>query len=151
MTGMEGKDIYAGYGKIEVLHGALIRAGEGEIVCIIGPNGSGKSTLLKALFGLITPRRGKVIFAGRDVTHLAPEEKVRRGIAFIPQGRNVFTSLTVRENLEMGGTPLGDEREVARAIGEVLESYPVLRTSCTTGRETSREGKSSSSPWPGPT
>ncbi len=127
MTGMEGKDIYAGYGKIEVLHGALIRAGEGEIVCIIGPNGSGKSTLLKALFGLITPRRGKVLFAGRDVTHLAPEEKVRRGIAFIPQGRNVFTSLTVRENLEMGGTPLGDEREVARAIGEVLESYPVLK------------------------
>lgn len=127
MTGMEGRDIVAGYGKIEVLHGASVRAGQGEIVCIIGPNGSGKSTLLKSLFGLIVPREGAVLHDGRDITRLAPEEKVRLGIAFIPQGKNVFPALTVRENLEMGGTPLGSEREVRRAIDEVLEAYPLLK------------------------
>lgn len=127
MKGMEGRDIVAGYGKIEVLHGASVRAMQDEIVCIIGPNGSGKSTLLKSLFGLIMPREGAVLFAGQDITRLAPEEKVRLGIAFIPQGKNVFTSLTVRENLEMGGTPLDNEREVRRAIDEVLESYPLLK------------------------
>jgi ABC-type branched-subunit amino acid transport system ATPase component len=127
MKGMEGRDIVAGYGKIEVLHGASLRAGQGEIVCIIGPNGSGKSTLLKSLFGLIMPRQGVVLFAGRDITRLTPEEKVRFGIAFIPQGSNVFTSLSVRENLEMGGTPLDNEREVRRAIDDVLEAYPLLK------------------------
>lgn len=127
MTGMEGRGIYAGYGKIEVLHGASVRAGQGEIVCIIGPNGSGKSTLLKAMFGLIKPKRGTVLFDGQDITHLAPEEKVRLGIAFVPQGRNVFTSLTVRENLEMGGTPLDSKKAVRQAIAEVLETYPLLK------------------------
>lgn len=127
MKGMEGKEIVAGYGKIEVLHGASVRAGEGEIVCIIGPNGSGKSTLLKSLFGLIVPRGGAVLYEGRDITRLEPEEKVRLGIAFIPQGKNVFTTLSVRENLEMGGTPLGSEKEVRRAIDEVLEAYPLLK------------------------
>jgi ABC-type branched-subunit amino acid transport system ATPase component len=123
---MEGKEIVAGYGKIEVLHGASVRAGQGQIVCIIGPNGSGKSTLLKSLFGLIVPRQGTVLFDGQDITRLEPEEKVRLGIAFVPQGKNVFTSLTVRENLEMGGTPLGSEKEVRRAIEEVLAAYPLL-------------------------
>jgi branched-chain amino acid transport system ATP-binding protein len=127
MNGMEGRAIVAGYGKIEVLHGASVRAGEGEIVCIIGPNGSGKSTLLKSLFGLIVPRGGTVLFDGRDITSLPPEEKVRLGIAFVPQGKNVFTSLTVRENLEMGGTALESEKEVRRAIEEVLEAYPLLK------------------------
>jgi branched-chain amino acid transport system ATP-binding protein len=127
MKGMEARDIYAGYGKIEVLHGASVHADAGEIVCIIGPNGSGKSTLLKAMFGLIKAKRGAVRFDGQDITRLAPEEKVRLGIAFIPQGRNVFTSLTVRENLEMGGTPLDSEKEVRQAIAEVLETYPLLK------------------------
>jgi ABC-type branched-subunit amino acid transport system ATPase component len=127
MKSIEGRDIVAGYGKIEVLHGASVRAMQGEIVCIIGPNGSGKSTLLKSLFGLIIPREGAVLLSGRDITHLTPEEKVRLGIAFIPQGSNVFSSLTVRENLEMGGTPLNHEREVRRAIEEVLEAYPLLK------------------------
>lgn len=127
MNGMEGRDIVAGYGKIEVLHGASVRAGQGEIVCIIGPNGSGKSTLLKSLFGLIVPREGVVLYDGRDITRLAPEEKVRLGVAFIPQGKNVFTALTVRENLEMGGTPLPSGREVRRAIDEVLAAYPLLK------------------------
>ncbi|HET6488467.1 MAG TPA: ABC transporter ATP-binding protein [Syntrophales bacterium] len=120
-------DIHAGYGKIEVLHGASVRADEGEIICIIGPNGSGKSTLLKAIFGLLKPTSGSVSFNGTDITRLEPEQKVRLGIAFIPQGRNVFPSLTVRENLEMGGTALDDEKAVQRAIEEALEEYPLLK------------------------
>ncbi len=124
---LEAKDIHAGYGKIEVLHGASIRAAASEIICIIGPNGSGKSTLLKTLFGLLKPTTGTVHFDGSDITRLEPEQKVRLGIAFIPQGRNVFPSLTVRENLEMGGTALDSKRAVERAIEETLEAYPLLR------------------------
>jgi ABC-type branched-subunit amino acid transport system ATPase component len=124
---LNATDIHAGYGKIEVLHGAAIRADEGEIICIIGPNGSGKSTLLKAIFGLLRPTKGTVSFNGTDITRLEPEQKVRLGIAFIPQGRNVFPSLSVRENLEMGGTALDDEKAVQRAIEEALEEYPLLK------------------------
>ena len=124
---LEATDIYAGYGKIEVLHGASVRAAAGEIVCIIGPNGSGKSTLLKTVFGLIKPTRGTVRFDGKDITRLDPEQKAPLGIAFIPQGRNVFPSLTVRENLEMGGAVLDSEKAVRLAIEEALEAYPLLR------------------------
>jgi len=124
---LEATDIYAGYGKIEVLHGASIRAAAGEIICIIGPNGSGKSTLLKTVFGLIKPTRGTVSFDGADITRLDPEQKVPLGIAFIPQGRNVFPSLTVRENLEMGGTVLNDAKAVRLAIEEAVEAYPLLK------------------------
>ncbi|OPY09242.1 MAG: High-affinity branched-chain amino acid transport ATP-binding protein LivF [Syntrophaceae bacterium PtaB.Bin038] len=127
MLRLETTDIYAGYGKIEVLHGASIRAAAGEIICIIGPNGSGKSTLLKTVFGLIKPTKGTVSFDGRDVTRLDPEQKVPLGIAFIPQGRNVFPSLTVRENLEMGGTALNSEKAVRLAIEEAVEAYPLLK------------------------
>lgn len=127
MLRLEATDIYAGYGKIEVLHGASIRAAAGEIICIIGPNGSGKSTLLKTVFGLIKPTRGTVSFDGKDVTRLDPEQKVPLGIAFIPQGRNVFPSLTVRENLEMGGTVLNSEKAVRLAIEEAVEAYPLLK------------------------
>jgi ABC-type branched-subunit amino acid transport system ATPase component len=124
---LEAKDIYAGYGKIEVLHGASIRAAAGEIICIIGPNGSGKSTLLKTVFGLLKPTNGTVFLNGNDITRLEPEQKVRLGIAFIPQGRNVFPSLTVRENLEMGGTALDNEKDVRYAIEEALGEYPLLK------------------------
>ncbi len=127
MLRLEATDIYAGYGKIEVLHGASIRAAAGEIICIIGPNGSGKSTLLKAVFGLIKPTKGTVRYEGRDITRLDPEQKVPLGIAFIPQGRNVFPSLTVRENLEMGGTALNGEKAVRLAIEEAIEAYPLLK------------------------
>ena len=146
---LEAKDIFAGYGKIEVLHGASIRAAAGEIICIIGPNGSGKSTLLKTVFGLLKPTKGTVSFDGKDITRLEPEQKVRLGIAFIPQGRNVFPSLTVRENLEMGGTILDDEKAVRRAIEEALESYPLLE------QENPRQGgkplgRREADPLPGP-
>lgn len=124
---LEVDGVFAGYGKIEILHGTSIRVEEGEIVCIIGPNGSGKSTLLKTIFGLLKPARGSVRFAGAEVGSLDPQAKVRLGMAYIPQGRNVFPSLSVLENLEMGGVSLGSAAAVRSAVEAVLEEYPILR------------------------
>ncbi|MDI7262045.1 MAG: ABC transporter ATP-binding protein, partial [Thermodesulfobacteriota bacterium] len=108
------------------LHGVSIHVAPQEIVCIIGPNGSGKSTLLKTIFGLIKPKRGDIQFLGLEVSQKEPEEKVRMGISYIPQGRNIFPSLTVLENLEMGGTPLGNSSKIEKAIKEIFEHYSIL-------------------------
>jgi ABC-type branched-subunit amino acid transport system ATPase component len=124
---LEVQNVYSGYGKIEVLHGVSIQVDSGEIVCIIGPNGSGKSTLLKTIFGLIKPKKGNVLFSGKEVTQAEPEEKVKMGISYIPQGKNIFPSLTVRENLEMGGTPLHDSRVIEKAIQDIFQRYPILK------------------------
>ncbi len=103
MALLEARDITAGYGEMEVLHGVNVRLERGEIVAILGPNGAGKSTLIKTIFGLLKPTRGRVQFRGQDITGLAPEKIVTHGLAYVPQTGNVFPSLTVRENLEMGG------------------------------------------------
>jgi ABC-type branched-subunit amino acid transport system ATPase component len=126
VTLLEVKDVYSGYGKIEVLHGVSIHIAPREIVCIIGPNGSGKSTLLKTIVGLIKPKKGSIRFFGSEISGKDPEEKVRMGISYIPQGRNIFPTLTVMENLEMGGTPLGDPSRIEMAIREIFERYPIL-------------------------
>ena len=123
---LDVKDVCSGYGKIEVLHGVSVHVESMEIVCIIGPNGSGKSTLLKTIFGLITPSKGMILFAGKDISLLEPEEKVKMGMAYIPQGKNIFPSLTVRENLEMGGTPLVESQLIQKAIQEILGRFPIL-------------------------
>jgi ABC-type branched-subunit amino acid transport system ATPase component len=124
---LEVQNIFSGYGKIEVLHGVSIHVEPKEIVCIIGPNGSGKSTLLKTIFGLIKPRKGIVLFSGKDITQAESEDKVGMGIAYIPQGKNIFPSLTVRENLEMGGTPLDDSKKIEQAIQDIFQRYPILK------------------------
>jgi ABC-type branched-subunit amino acid transport system ATPase component len=124
---LEVQNIFSGYGKIEVLHGVSIHVEPEEIVCIIGPNGSGKSTLLKTIFGLIKPRKGIVLFSGKDITQAESEDKVGMGIAYIPQGKNIFPSLTVRENLEMGGTPLDDSKKIEQAIQDIFQRYPILK------------------------
>ena len=148
---LNATDIHAGYGKIEVLHGATIRADEGEIICIIGPNGSGKSTLLKAIFGLLKPTKGTVSFNGTDITRLEPEQKVRLGIAFIPQGRNVFPSLSVRENLEMGERRWMTKRRSGGPSRRRSRNTPFSRGKFTTKREISPEARNRSYPWHGPT
>jgi ABC-type branched-subunit amino acid transport system ATPase component len=99
---LEASQIVAGYGETEILHGVSLRVSKGELVTIIGPNGSGKSTLLKAIFGLVRLRRGTVRFHGRDITSLPPEQMVGQGISYVPQSGNVFPSLSIQENLEMG-------------------------------------------------
>ena len=123
---LDVSELYSGYGKMEVLHGVSLRVAPQEVVCIIGPNGSGKSTLLKSIFGLIKPYRGRIQFMGQEISQKDPEEKVGLGIAYIPQGRNIFPSLSVMENLEMGATPLRDLSNMKKAIEEVFHHYPLL-------------------------
>lgn len=96
-------NIFSGYGSMEVLHGVSLLADPAEIVTIIGPNGSGKSTLLKTILGYLIPKAGTVNFNGTDVTRLKPNKKVKLGMAYVPQLEGVFPSLTIEENLEMGG------------------------------------------------
>jgi neutral amino acid transport system ATP-binding protein len=98
--------LVAGYSaEVDILSGVSIDVGEGEIVCVVGPNGAGKSTLMKAVFGLVTPKAGHITLGGRDITGLRPSEIARLGMAYVPQRDNVFESMTVLENLELGATP----------------------------------------------
>jgi branched-chain amino acid transport system ATP-binding protein len=117
--------LVAGYGAAEeILKGASLRVEANEIVTIIGPNGAGKSTFLKAVAGLLTPRAGSIRFSGDDVTTRDAEGRARAGIAFVPQERNVFGSLTVAENLEISGYL--DAARAARRAKDLTERYPML-------------------------
>jgi ABC-type branched-subunit amino acid transport system ATPase component len=117
--------VSAGYEQMEILHGVSIEVRSGEIVTLIGPNGAGKSTLMKTVFGLLRPRRGAIWFEDHDITGLAPSALVRRGISYVPQVDNVFPSLTVEENLEMGAVVREDN--VGPRLEEVLALFPNLR------------------------
>ena len=99
---LQAQAVVSGYGEVEILHGVSLTLNEGEIVAVIGPNGAGKSTLLKAIFGLVPVRAGSVQLMGRDVTNLSPDRIVQVGMSFVPQTDNVFPTLTINENLEMG-------------------------------------------------
>jgi len=99
---LQAEGVVAGYGEVEILHGVSLTLKENEIVAVIGPNGAGKSTLLKALFGLLPVRSGRVQLSARDVTNLSPDRMVQSGMSYVPQVDNVFPSLTINENLEMG-------------------------------------------------
>jgi branched-chain amino acid transport system ATP-binding protein len=117
--------IVAGYGAAdEILKGVDFTVAPGEIVCIIGPNGAGKSTLLKTVAGLLRPKRGKVLLEGSDITGLLPREIARRGLAYVPQEHNVFATLSVRENLEMGGYV--DAKGIDKRIDRAFVRFPVL-------------------------
>jgi ABC-type branched-subunit amino acid transport system ATPase component len=118
------KDITAGYGEVDILHSVDLQVKAGEIVSIIGPNGAGKSTLLKTVFGLLKPRKGKVFLNDNDITGLSPEKIVRRGISYVPQVDNVFPSMTIHENLEMGAFIRSDDYSLR--LAEVYELFPVL-------------------------
>ena len=117
--------VSAGYEQMEILHDVSIEVRAGEIVTLIGPNGAGKSTLMKTVFGLLRPRRGAIRFEDQDITGLAPSALVRRGISYVPQVDNVFPSLTVEENLEMGAVVREDS--VGPRLEEVLALFPNLR------------------------
>lgn len=119
------QDLYAGYKGIDILKGIHLTVHRGEIVVIIGPNGAGKSTVLKSLFGLATIRTGSILFAGQDITRLKTNQLVQQGICFVPQTNNVFPSLTVEENLEMGAYTRRDS--YAAALEKVYRLFPPLR------------------------
>jgi ABC-type branched-subunit amino acid transport system ATPase component len=125
MAIVEVKDIYCGYGDTEVLHGVHLSAAEREIVTIIGPNGAGKSTLLKTIMGYIYPTTGAIRFQGEDVTGLRADQRVPLGIAYVPQLENVFPSLTVEENLRMGGYILA-KAEVKERMEQQYRAFPRL-------------------------
>ena len=118
------ESVTAGYTDENIIHEVTMEVEVGEIVSIIGPNGSGKSTLMKSVFGLTRMRGGRVRFQGQDVTGKRPDELVRLGLAYVPQERNVFSSLTVKENLEMGGVSLSGEMD--ERLESVLGLFPKL-------------------------
>jgi ABC-type branched-subunit amino acid transport system ATPase component len=118
------KDIIVGYTEVDILHEVSINVKSGEIVSIIGPNGAGKSTLLKTIFGILKPRHGKVTFKEWDITGLKPNMVVRKGISYVPQVDNVFPSMTIHENLEMGAFIRNDD--YSQRLREVYDLFPVM-------------------------
>ena len=125
MTALVGTVMTGGYGGADILKGCTISVKSGEIAVIVGPNGAGKSTAMKAMFGMLDLRAGSVLLNGEDITSLPPQHRVQRGMGFVPQTQNVFTSMTVQENLEMGGFIRGDD--FSDTIEEIYNLFPVLR------------------------
>jgi ABC-type branched-subunit amino acid transport system ATPase component len=118
------ENVTVGYSKIDILHDVDLLLRKGEIVSIIGPNGAGKSTLLKTIFGLLQPRKGSVYLQDRDITGEKPERLVRQGISYVPQVFNIFPSMTIQENLEMGAFTRTDD--FSGRIEEMYALFPVL-------------------------
>ena len=125
MTFLSGENLVVGYGAADILHGCSIDVNKGEIAVIVGPNGSGKSTAMKAIFGMLTLKSGSVKIDGEDITSVSVFERVKKGMAFVPQTNNVFASLTVEENLEMGAFLQKDD--FSSTIDEIYSLFPVLR------------------------
>ena len=120
-----GEKMTGGYGGPDIIPSCSVNVNRGEIVAILGPNGAGKSTAMKAMLGLLNLKSGKVIIDGKDISKLSPQDRVKEGIAFVPQTRNVFTGLSVQENLEMGAY-LRQER-FEEIIDEIYELFPILK------------------------
>ena len=126
MAFFEGVKMTGGYGSgPDIISSCSVNVNQGEIVSILGPNGAGKSTAMKAMLGLLNLKSGKVIIDGKDISHLSPQDRVKQGIAFVPQTKNVFAGLSVEENLEMGAF-LRDE-SLQKIINEVYELFPILK------------------------
>lgn len=121
------KSVQAGYGRLVVLKGVSLHVRPGEVVTLIGGNGAGKSTLLKAVCGLVPVRRGAVEFAGEDLTRMPAERIVGLGLALVPEGRRVFSSLSVAANLELGAFHRRDRQQVRRDLEGLLARFPILR------------------------
>jgi ABC-type branched-subunit amino acid transport system ATPase component len=119
-------DLRAGYGDVDVLQDVSIELRRGELVSLIGPNGAGKSTVMKTLIGLLRPHQGRVVFDGQDITGWRTDRVVRRGLAYVPQGRIVFAQMTVEENLDMGAFTVQDGARVRTAMGRVYALFPRL-------------------------
>lgn len=115
-----------GYGGgADILHGCTLAVDRGEVAVIVGPNGAGKSTAMKAVFGMLPLREGRVLLDGREITHLSPSERVRAGMGFVPQTNNVFVSMSVEENLEMGAYIRDDD--FSDTLDQIYDLFPILR------------------------
>ncbi|MBT4988199.1 MAG: ABC transporter ATP-binding protein [Proteobacteria bacterium] len=124
MSLLEGQAMFGGYGAADILQDCTIAIDKGEVVVVVGPNGAGKSTAMKALFGMLNLRKGSVFFNGEEITSMLPQERVRLGMGFVPQNSNVFTSMTVEENLEMGAFIRRDDH--SESIAQVFRLFPAL-------------------------
>ncbi|MBT6122198.1 MAG: ABC transporter ATP-binding protein [Candidatus Puniceispirillum sp.] len=124
MSFLIGDEMTGGYGGADILHDCTVSVERGEIAVVVGPNGAGKSTAMKAMFGMLDLRAGKVMFDGEDITNLKPQDRVLKGMGFVPQNSNVFTSMTVAENLEMGAFIRRDD--IAETMDQVYGLFPIL-------------------------
>ena len=125
MSYLSGENMRGGYGAADILRGCTIAVEKGEIAVIVGPNGAGKSTAMRALFGMLRLREGEVRLGGRDISGLAPQDRVKEGMAFVPQTGNVFSTMTVQENLEMGALLRRDD--FSESMERIFELFPVLK------------------------
>lgn len=124
MLKVSGIETY--YGKIQALKGVNLEVEQGKIVTLLGANGAGKTTTMKTISGLLRPKNGRVEFLGEDVTNLRPDQLVRKGIALVPEGRAILSTMTVMENLEMGAYHRND-KEIEKDIEEVMKHFPILK------------------------
>ena len=125
---LEIADLHAGYGKIEILKGIHLKAAPGQIVSLIGSNGAGKTTLLMTISGIVRARKGSVRFEDKEISNLAPDAIVRRGITQVPEGRRIFQHMTVEENLDLGATTRPRGKELEKDKEEMLALFPILKT-----------------------
>ena len=121
---LSGQNITCGYNSMDIVFDCNIGVNKGEIACIVGPNGAGKSTVMKSLFGLIGIRKGKVLLDGEDITNMLPQERVLKGMGFVPQTNNIFPSLSVQENLEMGA--FIENKEPKDMLDYIYGLFPIL-------------------------
>jgi len=120
------ENIDAGYGDVIIVHNVSLKVDEGEIVAVVGPNGSGKSTLIKSLLGFAKLFKGRFLYQGQDITGITPDRAVSLGIGYVPQNNNVFTNLTIKENLEMGAYIRRDRASIKADISDVYQVFPEL-------------------------
>ena len=120
-----GEKMTGGYGAVDILHECTLAVDKGQIAVIVGPNGAGKSTAMKAVFGMLNLRGGHVKIDGEDITGLSPQDRVKKGMAFVPQTNNVFPSMTVEENLEMGAFLRHDD--ISQTLEQVYHLFPILK------------------------
>ena len=125
MSFLIGENMTGGYGGADILHDCTIGVEQGEIAVVVGPNGAGKSTAMKAVFGMLNLREGQVLMDGEDITSLTPQARVQKGMGFVPQTSNVFTSMSVEENLEMGAFIREDD--ISDTMEQVFELFPILK------------------------
>ena len=121
-------ELRVNYGRVPALHGISLYVDEGEAVALVGPNGAGKTTTLFAIFGLVAPAAGTILFEGESLVGLSPEKILRRGLALVPEGRHIFGTLSVAENLQLGTTARKDRNEAARDLDSVLQRFPALKS-----------------------
>ena len=125
MAFLSGKNMTGGYGGVDIINDCTLEVNKGEIVAVIGPNGAGKSTAMKAMLGMLNLSSGEIIFNEKNISQLSPQDRVKEGIAFVPQTKNVFTGMTVEENLEMGAFIRSDN--FSETLEEIYKLFPILK------------------------